>query len=236
MTTPAIKLIAKTRTLPTKELNSQRKQGLVPAELYGAGQSNQHLFLNKLEAERVYQRAGYSSLVDLTVNNQPLVKVMIKEAQADPLSGNLDHLDLQQIQMDKEMFVSIPLVLTHESKAVKEQGGTLVTPIAEVEISCLPNNLIPHLEIDLSLLASLGDMIRVKDLKAPPTVKIITGLEEVVASVVLQKVEAEPAAAPVTPAAEGEAAAGEAGPEASIEDKERAAEADQKKPEEKNKS
>ncbi|GEM_PF-332322 len=214
MVNQEIKLTATSRTLPTKSLNSQRSQGLVPAELYGSSKPNQHLFLNKLELARVYHQAGSSSLVDLFVENQPACKVMVQEVQVDPLTDNFNHVDLLQIAMDKEMFAHLPLMLIGESKAVKEHGATLVTPLQEVEISCLPKDLIPHVEVDLSRLNNLGDTIRVKDLQVPSTVKIITGANEVVASAILQKFEAEPvAAAPVAEAgAEGVVAeAGEAG-------------------------
>ena len=174
MTTQEIKLSAKTRTLPTRSLNWQRSQGLVPAELYGSAKPNQHLFLNKLELERVYHQAGSSSLVDLAVENQPAVKVMVQEVQQDPMTGHLTHVDLLQIEMDKEMFAHVPLLLVGETKAVKEHGATLITPLQNVEISCLPKDLVPHLEVDLSRLVNIGDAIRVKDLSAPSTIKIIT--------------------------------------------------------------
>ncbi|MDP2586902.1 MAG: 50S ribosomal protein L25 [Candidatus Komeilibacteria bacterium] len=201
MVNQEIKLSAKTRTLPTKALNEQRSNGLVPAELYGSGKPNQHLFVNKLELEKVYHQAGSSSLVDLSVDDAATFKVMVQDVQVDPLSGKLDHADLFQIEMDKEMFAHLPLVLLGESKAIKEQGGTLVTPLQEVEISCLPKDLIPHLEVDLSMLANIGDSIRVKDLKIPATIKLVTNEDEVVASAILQKFEAEAVVAPVAEAA-----------------------------------
>lgn len=231
MANQEIKLSAKTRTLPTKALNEQRSNGLVPAELYGSGKPNQHLFVNKLELEKVYHQAGSSSLVDLSVDSGSAFKVMVQDAQFDPLSGRMEHVDLFQIEMDKEMFARLPLVLIGESKAVKELGGTLVTPLQEVEISCLPKDLIPHLEVDLSLLANLGDAIRVKDLKIPSTIKLVTNEDEVVASAILQKFEAEPVAAPVAEVAAVEGALAEGG-EAKTEGAP-AAEAGKKKAEEK---
>lgn len=226
MVNQEIKLTALNRAIPTKSLNHLRSQGFVPAELYGSGKSNQHLFFNKLELEKVYHQAGSSNLIDLSVENSPAVKVMLQDVQFDPLTGALDHVDLFQIEMDKEMFVHLPLLLVGESKAIKEQGGTLMTPLQEVEISCLPKDLIPHIEVDLARLNNIGDTIRVKDLLVPSTIKIITGADEVVASAILQKFEAEAVVAPIVEAA---TEAGASVPEAGA----AGAEAGKKKSEEK---
>ncbi|MFA6305040.1 MAG: 50S ribosomal protein L25 [Patescibacteria group bacterium] len=219
MTTEEIKLTAKKRVLPSRSLNQTRSRGFVPAELYGAGQENQHLLLNKLELERVYHKAGSSSLVTLAVEEDQPVQVMFHGMQFDPITGIISHVDFYRINMTEAIHVALPLLFIGEPKAVKELGGTLITPMEEVEISCLPKDLIQHLEVDLSALATFEDVIKVKNLNIPSTIKITNDPEAVVASVSLQKVEAEPVAPVATPV-EGEAvtatpaAEGEAGKEA----------------------
>lgn len=206
-----IKLQAIKRIIPTTALNQARKAGKVTAELYGAGQKNQHLFLSGAELEKVYKQAGESSLIDLAIEGEAPVKVLIHEVQRQPLTGRVEHLDLYQVRMDQALTTEIPLVFFGESKAVKELGGTLIKSLEKIEITCLPQDLIPQLEVDLSGLVNFHDIIRVKDLKIPATIKVLTNAEEAIATAL--PVEVEKAATVEAPvAAEAMAAAtGEAG-------------------------
>lgn len=194
-------LTAETRNVPTPELNSLRKEGKLPVELYGHQQQNQHLMLKRNEFAKIYKKAGESSLVDLVIGSQAPLKVIIQEVSYDPLNGEFIHADLLQVKMDEILQTEIPLVFSGESKAVKELGGTLIKSLEEVEISCLPADLIPNMEVDISVLATFDDAIRVADLPFPKTIKVLTDPETTVAVVQPQKVEA---AAPVVVSVEAE--------------------------------
>lgn len=187
-----ISLKAQKRGVPTKEINQQRKAGKIPAVLYGKNQTNQHLFIDNIEFEKVYQTVGESSLVDLTVAGDKPIKVLIYDVQKDPVTDKIDHIDLYQIDMTKPFTFTVPLVFVGESKAVKELEGTLVKSLDEVEISCLPSDLIHEIEIDVSSLETFEDVIWVKDLKVPENITIKTDPEESVASVVPPYVEKVP--------------------------------------------
>ena len=210
-----IKLKAERRSLPTPALNEGRVKGNIPAELYGMGQKNQHLFLNSAELEKVYAQAGGSRLVDLAIGDEPLFKVLIQAIQRHPVTSRVLHLDLYQVKMDQALTTDIPLVFLGESKAVKELGGTLVKSLEKIAVSCLPQDLIPSLEVDISGLNNFHDVVRVKDLKIPSTIKVLINLEEVVATAVPVTVEKEAPAAAATAAATAEVA-GEAGKEGEV--------------------
>jgi len=182
-------LKAEIRAVPTPALNEAKKLGKVPAELYGNKQQNQHLFLNQVEFEKIYRAAGESSLIDLNLGSATPFKVLIQQVDYDPMNGHIIHADLLQVRMDEALQVSIPLVFIGESKAVKELGGTLVKSLEEVEVSCLPSDLISHLDVNVSLLNTFEDAIRVADLSFPDSFKIITEPETTVAVVQPQKVE-----------------------------------------------
>ena len=117
--------------------------------------------------------------------------------------------------MDQALTTDIPLVFLGESKAVKELGGTLVKSLEKIAVSCLPQDLIPSLEVDISGLNNFHDVVRVKDLKIPSTIKVLINLEEVVATAVPVTVEKEAPAAAATAAATAEVA-GEAGKEGEV--------------------
>jgi len=209
-----IKLKCQERQLPVKEPNLTRKKGQLPAELYGQGSQNKHLFIDEREFEKLYTQAGESSLVALTIGENESINVLIHEVQRDPITDKFLHVDFYKVNMDKEIQTHIPLVFVGESEAVKYLSGTLVKSLEELEIACLPKDLISKIEVDISQLKNFDDVIRVADLKLPGSIKILVDLDRTVASVVpVQVAEEKPAATEVTAeagaAAEGEVKEGE---------------------------
>ncbi|MBU1036583.1 50S ribosomal protein L25 [Patescibacteria group bacterium] len=197
-----LELKAKTRQVPTPALNQTREANQIPAELYGHGQTNQHLFVDAKSLHNVYQQAGESSLVDLIIDGQKPFKIIIREVQNDPVSGKIIHVDFQQVKMDEAIEAKITLNFTGESKAVKEIGGTLIKSLEELEVSCLPADLIHDLEVNIDSLNTFDDVIRVKDLAIPEKIKVLIDPEQVIASVAPVHKEEEPKPEEV-PAEEG---------------------------------
>jgi large subunit ribosomal protein L25 len=206
-----IKLQAVLRAVPTPALVQLKKQGNVPAELYGQGKTNQHLFVNSMDLQRAWEKAGSSSLVDLVIDGKETVKVIIHDIQRAPVKGVFNHADFYLVNMTKELETEIPLVFIGESKAVKEMGATSVQSLEKVEIACLPGDLVHNLEIDLSLLKQPGDIIRISDIKLPKGIRILNDANDAVASAMLIK---EEVVAPVVEAVAEPVVAGKEGKDA----------------------
>jgi large subunit ribosomal protein L25 len=150
-----------------------RKEGLLPAVIYGAGGETESLSLMYNEFVKLYNEAGESSLVDLDVDNKDFGKILIHAVQYDPVSGRPTHVDLRRIDMNKSITASVELRFIGESAAIKEAGGTLVKNVEYVEIECLPKDLLNHIDVDLSVLKTFDDSVTVADLKIPSGVTII---------------------------------------------------------------
>jgi len=206
-----IKLQAVLRIVPTPALAKSKKEGHVPAELYGQGKQNQHLFVNFLDLQRAWEKAGYSSLIDLIIDGKETVQVIIHDIQRAPIKGVFNHVDFYLVNMNKELETEVPLVFVGESKAVKEMGATSVQSLEKVEIACLPGDLIHNLEIDLSLLKQPGDIIRISDIKLPKGIRILNDQDEAVASAIIVK---EAVVAPVAEAVAEPVVAGKEGKDA----------------------
>ena len=144
----------------------------LPAVIYGAEKDSQALSLSTSEFVKLYEAAGESSLIDLAVDGKEDGKVLVQEVQLDPLSGRIMHVDLRRINMNKPMTATVELHFIGESPAVKASGGTLVRTLEEVEVECLPKDLVSHLDIDLSVLATFDDVVKVKDLRLPEGIQI----------------------------------------------------------------
>lgn len=174
-----------------------RKSGFIPAVLYGHGIKNRSISVPVHTFSNIYKQAGENTLIDLTIGKESAQKVIIHDIQHDPLTEKLIHVDFYQVRMDEKITTEIPLKFIGESPAVKEHGAVLIKVRDAIQIECLPNDLIPEIHIDLSVLRTLEDNIRIKDVPLPKTIHVLDDPDESIALVTAQKVEEEPITAPV---------------------------------------
>ncbi len=155
----------------------------IEAVVYGHGLPSRSLTLPRGEFLRLYRQVGQSSLFDLIVDGSTPVKALVHEIQVNPVTMEMSHLDLRQIRMDEAIKVTVPLVFTGESLAVKGLGGTLVKSLDEIEVECLPGNLPHEIVVDISVLATFDDSITVGTLNLPEGVKSTNDSHATVATV-----------------------------------------------------
>lgn len=170
-------LKSKTREEKRRALKTLRDAGYIPAELYGRGIKNQHITLLTKDFQKVYQQAGENTLVDLAIDDQKPVKTLINDVQLDPVTDRIIHVDLQQIRMDEKIKTHIEFEFIGLSPAEKEQGAIIVKDKTQLEIECLPADLIHEYKIDLATLKKIDDSIRVQDLKLPATITVLDDKE-----------------------------------------------------------
>lgn len=176
-------ITAQIRTKMGKRSKDERAVMRVPAVVYGRGIDPKSISVGRSEFIRVLKTAGYSSLIDMSVDGAASTKVLIKEVQLDPLKMDPMHIDFQQVRMDEEITAEIPFKFIGESAAVKNDGGTLVKSLDQIEVRCLPGDLPHEIEVDLSKLATFEDSITIGDLKLPKGVEVTLGPTETIATV-----------------------------------------------------
>lgn len=187
----AIKLNAQTRKIIGKKVKNLIIDGKIPAVLYGQGIKSINLELNLAEFNKIYKNAGISSLVDLSIDKNKPIKILIHEPQMDPIKDQPIHADLYQIKMDEELTTEIPLEFVGVSIAVKELEGNLIKNKEAVKVECLPADLIPNISVDIAVLKTFEDIVRVKDLKVPEKIKILDEPEDTVVLVTPPRSEEE---------------------------------------------
>jgi len=174
-----------------REKNEKLAADFIPAVLYGKGIENQSLKLKKVDFEKAFSGAGESNLIDLDLGNGS-VKVLVKDSQRDVLKYTFTHVDFYQVNMKEKIVTEIPLHFTGEAKAVKELGGMLMKEINELEVECLPSDLVDHIDIDISVLKTFDDVITIGDLVLPKGLELEhNNAEDVIVMVVEPKAEAE---------------------------------------------
>ena len=188
-------LSVKTREITGKKVRALRREGLVPAELYGHGLKNVHLSVGAKDLNKALKEAGTSTVVTLILNTEKK-PALIHDVVRNYLTGEIDHVDFYQVRMDEKITTKIPLEFVGESPAVKAFGAVLNKSMSEVEVEALPQNLPHNLVIDLSTLSELNQSIYVRDIAIPKGVEILVDKETAVATAT-PPVEEEVVTAPV---------------------------------------
>jgi large subunit ribosomal protein L25 len=166
-----------------------RVSGKIPAVVYGAGQESVAVAVDpRVITKILHSDSGHNTIFDLNVTGASVVKAMIVDWQREPIKGNLLHIDLKRIAMDKAMRVSVPIQLVGVPAGVKTQGGILEHVLREVEIECLPGDIPSHLDVDVSAL-ELHGVIHVSDLPHSGSIKFLGDEHATVAHVTVIREE-----------------------------------------------
>jgi len=185
-------LKAETRDIFGKKVRKGRKEGIIPAVIYGHGIESVSVWVHNLEFVRLLESAGESSLIDVSIQGDPKQhSVLIHDVQFDPMTGKPIHADFFEVRMDEEIETNVALEFVGESAAVKVLGGILVKNIDEVSVRCLPVNLPHQLNVDISALKTFDDVIMVKDLIIGKGVEIVSDGEAIIAVVTPPRSEEE---------------------------------------------
>lgn len=188
-----------------------RSAGFIPAVIYGFGKANQNVKVKKHDFKKAFAVAGEFNLVDLSIGEAAPAKVIIKDVQRDGVTDAIIHIDFYQVDMTKKITTDMPLNFIGEARAIKELGGTLVKNMAAAQVECLPGDLVSHIDVDISVLASFDQFIRLNDLVLPKGIALVQETNEAVVGVVETKVEAEaPKTAEEAPAGGAEKTGAEA--------------------------
>lgn len=201
-----ITLKATSREITGKKVKNLRLQGLVPAVMYGKDKKGQSVQIDAKDFMKAYEKAGSSALIDLTVDDKNAGKVLIQDVQFDPVLDTPMHVDLYTIKMDEEITTQIPIKFVGESPAVEEQEGNFIANYDEVEVECLPGDLVSEIIVDISGLKTFDDNIKIADLNVPAGIKILDDAEQVVALVNPPRSEEELAEMEAEAAADAEKA------------------------------
>jgi len=168
------------------EAKRLRKKGFIPAILYGAHikggiplqfESSQLSILSSSlhKGDRIIT-------LHFTDGKEEKREAIVKDAQYNWRKGEVEHIDFYEIKLGEKITTEVPLRILGE-EAVSKKGGVIEQMVREVEVECLPENIPPYIDVDLTDF-EVGDSLKVKDLKAPPGVKITTHPEEIVLSVI----------------------------------------------------
>jgi len=174
-------LSVKTRDVLGKKVKALRREGLIPAELYGHGFANVHLSLPAKEFNKVLRDAGSTSVVTLLLGKEAK-PAMIHEVARDAVTNEVIHVDLHQVRMDELVKAHVPLEFIGEAPAIKTAAAVINKAMSEIEVEAFPQDLPRSIVVDLSVLDELDKTIYVKDLKRPKGVTFLMDADAAIAT------------------------------------------------------
>ncbi|MDQ7009518.1 MAG: 50S ribosomal protein L25 [Candidatus Gracilibacteria bacterium] len=145
----------------TKVLRVNR---IIPGVVYGRTQESISIQMDASELLRTFRISGESSIVNLKIKGlKEEIEVLFHDSQFEPVSGDFTHVDFYALTRGQKLTTKIHLNFIGNSEAIKE-GAVLSENVKEIEVSCLPKDLIKEFDVDLSLLKKEEDVIRLSDL------------------------------------------------------------------------
>lgn len=165
-----------------KKVRNLRKQGLIPAEIFGHGFPNRHVSINQKDFSRVHGEAGEHTIINLVTEEKEKIPALISDVQYYPLKNEILAIDFHKVKMDEKIQIKVPIEFLGEAPAVKT-GFVLVTVLHEIELEALPDKIPHRIEVDLNILEESGQSIRVRDIHFSKDVKILMPKDTVIATI-----------------------------------------------------
>jgi large subunit ribosomal protein L25 len=202
-----LELEVQTRTQFGKHVRHLRREGIIPANVYGHGIKSTAIQAPERDLERLLQQVHGAALVMLRGLPGPARHVLVRRVTRVPTTSRLEHVDFFNVHMREKLRADIPLRFVGTSTAVEKLDGTLMRALDHLRVECLPGDLPETIDVDVSSLADLDAALHVADLRVPDGVTVLNDPTELVAKVLPPAVEevaaapAEAAAAPTEPVA-----------------------------------
>lgn len=209
-------LSAEERKVLGKKVKHLRRDGKLPAHVFGKGLETESVSVDGKSFIRTFKEAGETGLISLKIGSEKVRPVMVKGVQFDPVSGEPIHIDFYQVNLTQKVKVPVPLVLIGDEPESVKLGETIVLQqMNEVEVEALPADLIEKIEVDITVLKNIDDAITVGQLNFDRTkltvlaeadsvvVKLAPAITEEMKKQMEEEAEAAAAAAAEAGTAEG---------------------------------
>src|SRR5574339_1218563 len=165
-------LKAEKRDVIGKQVRAMRREGKLPAVIYGRHTEPINVVLDAHDASLVLGRLTSSSLVTIDLDGQEY-PALVREKQRDYIKNRLLHVDFLAVSLDEKIRTYVSVHFNGVSTAVKDYNAVLVKNLEQLEVECLPTDLPERIDVDISVLNRPGEGIRVRDVKISDNVRIL---------------------------------------------------------------
>lgn len=177
------------RTTLGKAVKKLRREGVLPASIYGRGLESVPVQLPYVVARDLMNKHGYNLLVNVSVEGEDKPRpVVVKQVAQDPVSRALWHIDFLQVDLTRKLSGPVPVVFVGEAPAVKDHNGVLVIHADTVEVEALPADMPESLEISLESMEELDSYLYAGQIQTPAGVEVISDAEFLLAAITRPRV------------------------------------------------
>ena len=184
---------AQKRTVMGKKVNALRREGWLPGVVYGRHLQAFPIQMPAHETSLIMSKLTSSSLVTIDVDGEKHTAI-VRDRQRDVIYGRLTHVDFLALSLNEKLRTTVGLELVGEAPGLKLADVILNQGVFELELECLPQDLPSKIEVDVSKIASMDDLITVGSLNLGDKITVLTDPSEVIISVGYSEQEKEPAA------------------------------------------
>jgi large subunit ribosomal protein L25 len=179
---------ASRRQVLGKKVGGLRREGMLPAIVYGSKIDSIPITLDMREASQTLEKLSPSALVVVEVDGEQHY-TLVRDKQRNPVLGSIIHVDFQAVSLTEKVRADLNINLIGEAPAVETYLGIVVPSLEQLSIECLPKDLPDRIDVDISGLMEIGDSILVGELNVPEGVEILSDPDEVVVVVIAQAAE-----------------------------------------------
>ena len=170
---------AEKRAVVGKQVRALRRDGKLPAVIYGYGIDPISIILDTRSASRILAKASSSTLVTIELAGTQY-PTLVREKQLDFIRNELIHVDFLAVSMTEKITADVSIHLEGAAPAVEEFNAIIVNNLTELEVECLPSDLPERFVVDISGLMEIGDGVYVRDVTPPANVEILTDPDEMI--------------------------------------------------------
>lgn len=171
-----------------KKLKKIRRDGKIPANIYGPNFKSLSITLDGKDFNKVYRVAEETGIIYLNVDKQE-IPALIKDVQIHPVLHLLLHVDFRKVDLTQKIETQVPIKVIGESPAVKEKGGVLLTQTDEITVEALPQDIPHEVQVDVSKLSEIGNEIKISDLPKNNKYHVKYETDKVIISIIAHKEE-----------------------------------------------
>ncbi|MFV9503441.1 MAG: 50S ribosomal protein L25 [Oscillochloridaceae bacterium umkhey_bin13] len=177
----SIQLNAQTRSVTGKKVKHLRKQGLIPATVYGKGFEPVSVQVEERAFNLIYRKVGKTALITMFLDGA-LRSVFVQAVQRHPLKRDIIHIDFKVVDLLVSVHVEVPVITVGESPLVARGDALINHALHTVMVEALPAELPQHLEVDISVLDRIEKSIHASDVQLSSKYKLLTPPDTVLIS------------------------------------------------------
>ncbi len=186
-----VELNVSPRPVLGKKVKRLRREGIIPANVYGRALDSVAIQVGRDDLVRVVRTAGRNEIIYLRLDGEEPRPTFVRQIQRHPVTDAILHVDFYQISLAEKVRMDVPVALVGTAPAEQTYGGTLLHSLDSIAVEGLPTDIPSVIEVDVSRLEEIDAAIHVEELTVSGQVTVLTDPEVVVAKIAPPHVEKE---------------------------------------------